>query len=212
MKKIFQFFAFIALLVAASMPALAQEPAVPLDQNFSSPAEQKEAAPKNAEEYAALHFKRCVAREHGSFTNSEVELICGCSASNMTGALTLNEMILLTKRSRDGDAARAKFLTFAYAPCLKYLVTDMTRTDCFASDVTKKVSVGKRAVCKCTADKMVELFERMSPDLIISEVAKNSMTLDPLDAFLSSESYFVQRDDFIRECIYDMAYKRENRQ
>lgn len=191
--------------------AAAQEPSIPIDQNFPQSPAKRVIEPRNAEEFSKAHFKKCLERDHLGLTTRETELICGCSASNMVGVMNFDEMKAMSLENSVGKNARAKFLTFAYAPCIEYLTTDVTKADCMSGEAAKDIRIGKFAVCKCAAEKMVGLIKVTSAGYIDEAVKREPMNIDPMDAYFSSKSYQVQRDGYIRECAYQMAYERDNR-
>lgn len=201
-------FIFISVPHAVS----AQETTIPMEQNdISAKTPKKSGEPTNSEEFVKSHFKKCLARDHLSLSDKQVESICSCSAANLNETLSFEEMKLMTKSSDIGKEARQKFLAYAYAPCLKYLVADISKNDCLGSELAKNIKIGKLNVCKCVEKKMVSIFERQAPSFMIEAVAQNPMTLDPVDNYFSSEGYISQRDGYIKECIYNTAYKRDNK-
>lgn len=201
-------FAFLVFL----NPSYAQEPAISIDQPMPvQPAKKNENSASTAEEYVKTHYDSCLARQHGALTKKEINQICACSASNMSENLSIDEMKSLGKKTKEGKNARSKFIGYAYAPCVKYLIGDITKTDCLGGELIKNVKVGKLAVCKCSEKKMLSLMDNLSPSVMIDAVKQNPMTLDPIDEFISSEAFSVQRDGIIERCIFEMAYKRDNK-
>lgn len=211
MKKLFLL--LVLLLLSAPMFSFAQEPTVPFDQGFDNPAfaKKKEVIPKNAEEFAKLHYEKCLERDHLALTEKSIESICSCSAANLSESLSFDEMQLMSKDTKEGKSARSKFIGFSYAPCVKYLVADLTRTDCLAGELVKKIRVGKMAVCKCAEKKMLANIDKFAADYMIQAVVEDPMTLDPIDKYLSSQNFISQRDDYTEKCIYQLAYERDNR-
>lgn len=200
--------AFLAFL----SPSYAQEPAVSIDQPLPEKTVKKSTeSAATAEEYVKIHFEKCLARSHGVLTEKEVNQICACSAANMSEVLSIDEMKSLDKKTKQGKTARSKFIGYAYAPCVKYLVGDMTKTDCLGGKLAKNIKVGKLAVCKCAEKTMLSLIDNLSAHFMIEAVRQNPMTLDPIDEFLSSDAFAVQRDGNIERCIFEKAYEKDNR-
>lgn len=214
MRFLFVIFCFFFAFMQ-SMNAHAGDPSISLDSNVGStfpPEQKKEEPPKNATEFASAYFKSCTARDHLSLTTNETKTICGCTSANMTQALSFKEMQLLDKDTPQGKDARGKFIAYAYGPCIQYLTEDVTKTDCMGSPLIQKVAVGKLAVCRCASDQMLKIMKRLAPTLVIDAVTQDPMTLDPMDSYFMNQSYTSQRDGYIRQCLYDMAYKKDNKQ
>ncbi len=157
------------------------------------------------------YYKNCVNKENFVFEKPEKEILCGCTSAKMSELLTVKEFKLLNEKSKSGKDARMKMLTYAYAPCMEYVIEKKVKSDCYKSKSLDGVVFGKKAICNCTANHFENFVNRNAAYIIMNAVHYNPMTTDPLGDFFLSSNYYSQRDLFARRCRFDFQFKKDNK-
>lgn len=160
-------------------------------------------------DYAKDYYNSCMNREHNVYTKEQQELACTCTAAKMSESLSLKQLQTLQKDNMEGKDARDTFLAYSYAPCMKHVIKEVIRADCFQSEPVKRVVSGKSAVCQCAVDQLDKLVGEMMPSIIIDIVREYPMTLDPMEYYFISEDYARQSRGYFSSCTYDHFYRKK---
>lgn len=157
------------------------------------------------------YYHKCVNEETLVFTSKEQEILCSCTASEMSTLLTSTEIKHLEKKTRTGANARDKFRAHAYAPCMEYVVEDKVRYECMKSKKLSSIIVGKASICKCVTERFKNFVNRNAVDIIMHSVKIDKMILNPLEHYFRNNGYITQRDYTIGQCYAKFRYKKDNR-
>lgn len=184
---------------------------VPLDEMLNpdmvKPKNNKK-APVTAADHANAYFEKCNSEDHVVLTPSEQEVICACSAANMTGVLTVREFKALNAKSEDGDIARQKALLYAYAPCISHVVPEYARKDCFRSDTLAQIRVGREKICACAGGRVENTVALSAVDLIERFNMYQPEELDFLKFYFMDPTYEFTLKQAIAQCAYEYNYAR----
>jgi hypothetical protein len=168
-----------------------------------APAPQQEAT---SVDLANEYFLRCKNEEQDYLRPKTKEYLCGCSSAKMAQHLTFDEIQALDRESKKGDAARAKFIINAYAPCIYKPTRDVSKRRCLASQQVRRIWSGRYKVCNCTANLMEDYMRAAGHVVITKALDEAPMSLDPLERYIDSEGFYAQMRNYMKGCIYEYSY------
>ena len=161
-------------------------------------------------DFANQYYKECAAEESWVLDPEEKKYLCGCNSAKMSELLTVQEFRDLDLKGPVGNEARGKMLAYAYSPCMDHVIEKKVKHDCYVSKHLENIVNGKKLICKCSADRFKRFMSLNSPTIIMNAVHYDPMTIDPIEKYFADQNYFAQRDQFIKQCIYEVKYSFEN--
>ncbi|MDH5723042.1 MAG: hypothetical protein OEY94_06945, partial [Alphaproteobacteria bacterium] len=164
-------------------------------------------APVTPSDYANAYFEKCNSEDQVVFTPSEQEVLCACSAANMSSLLSVREFKLLDVDSKEGDVVRQNVMLHAYAPCARYVVPEYARKDCFSSPQIKNVSVGRESVCLCAGDRVEKVVSKTSLAIIERFHMHHPDEINFLKDYFMSPDYEFYLRHSVGQCLYEQNYK-----
>ncbi len=167
--------------------------------------------PLTSEIMANYYYKTCIAKKSLAFDEEEKKILCACTSAKMAETLSVEEFMLLDKNTNKARDARSKMLAYTYAPCMEYVIEKRATIDCLSSDITKDIIRGKKAICKCVANRAKQHIIRNAGNIITRATHYDPMTLNPLEHYFINNDYSAQHKIFTRKCRYDFEYNRDNR-
>jgi hypothetical protein len=175
------------------------------------PAQQDPAEniPQTAAEMANNFFTQCVGEKKPFYSPETQEYMCGCEAAKITDFMTLDDIKNLSKDTRAGSDARAKFIINAHMPCMLDATPDIVMDECRKNSRLDKVLFGKKKICECTAEAMQEFFEYNAGDLALMATKYEPMTTDILHFFLMGQEYPNKIGYFFDNCYNANANKKD---
>jgi hypothetical protein len=198
-------FAPICLIVATSTQAQT------LDEIFNPGVDYGNGdKPLTSKFMATRYYNGCIKSENITMTPQEKEFLCTCSAAKASQILLVDEFKVLNERTKAGRNARGKFLAYAYAPCMPYVMEKVLTSDCKKSKLVQDIVVGKNSICKCASNNYKHYIKTNKVTVLDKALHKYPRTLDPLEYYLRDKSYYSQRDIAINTCKYDFLYHRDN--
>jgi len=156
------------------------------------------------------YYKTCVTQESAKFNEAQMETLCACSSANMSQNLSIQDFYDLEKPTKAGRDARGKAIAYGYVPCMNYVTDDVITRDCRTDPQMKSVVAGKKAVCKCTLNKFNDYLGRNGTSIIMDGLKYEPMTMNPLDRFFSQRNYKSVLRNYIKKCVYNRQYERNN--
>ena len=145
--------------------------------------EDNDGKPATATVMGNRYYQTCMNEETFTLRDDEKEILCACSAANMSEHLSVEEFKQLDKETTAGRNARGKAIAYGYTPCINYMLENKTKRDCLSSAtldniLTKK---GKKRICKCTSEHYLNFFSKEGSNIMLQEILYEPLTLNPLE-------------------------------
>lgn len=141
--------------------------------------------PGNMKEFANIMYKSCVESEHPVLKKKELEMFCGCTASNMTKVFNTRQMKAMSEDTEEGQYQRNRMLLNVYAPCIEYPTRAMLLDNCLKQERLRNPT----KTCGCIADGMGEYMRENAPKAIEQAIKRDKTDIDPLRFMLNSPAY-----------------------
>lgn len=167
---------------------------------------EKRTGEKTGTQLANDFFYKCAAIKDDYMNMDARNDLCGCVSAKISRRLSNEEIYALYDESKEGKNARAHLLIDAYVPCMLRPIKEVTVGRCLKTKQMEQFRTGRKTICGCVAGMMHDYVEREKHNLVSEGVKYNPMTLDPLEHFIGSTSYYNLMSDYLRSCIYQQAY------
>lgn len=202
-----------ALLLFFPLPSSAQDDDVkPLSEILNPPIDYgNDGKPLTSQIMANYYFKNCIKEDTLVFEQDEKELLCACSAANMSQHLSVEEFKALDKDTVKGRNARGKAIVNGYTPCMEYVMESKIMRDCSKSKQLRDIIIGKSKMCGCTTNYMKSFMTRDGAYLIMNTLEQHPMSLDPLEYYFREDGYFNQLEHYLKGCIRTEKYGQDRR-
>lgn len=157
---------------------------------------------------ANRHYEKCVNKKSLIFDDEELNLLCTCTAANMSRTLTVEEFQNLDKETKDGKFARSTMLAYAYSPCMKPVAQLKAKKDCAISSQLDDIAVGKRHICDCAVKMFDQFMDSNIPQIITDAVYQDKMDMNPLRFYYVEWPYRSHLEQYVKQCVRKFRYQQ----
>ncbi len=161
-------------------------------------------------ERSNLYFRKCMATESLAFDNEEKEILCACTSAKLGEIITGEEFVELYKDTKAGANARMKVITYAYTECMNYAIKSKVYKDCRVLPLMGKIKHGKDFVCECLTNQHEDLVNKGASRMIMDGVKHDPMTLNPLESYFTTDSYYNTLENYVKICRARLMYNKHN--
>lgn len=197
---------------SAEAPAAPPQPAIPeLEDKTSEEKSDDEIRPEaTIEDFAGRYYQNCMAQDHPLLQGENLELLCGCTAAQLSKVMTVEQVRQMQEDTADGQYQRNRMMMFVYAPCIEHPTRALVLDQCMNDPKVRGAMKNFKTVCNCLADGMAAFMKERAPGVIESAIKYNEKDIDPLRRLLESKAFDDMSQAKMRECIalYELGQSR----
>lgn len=192
-------------------PVPTPEEAAPPPSPAAKQEEQAPAPEATIDDYANRYYENCRAQKHPILQGENLELLCGCTASQLPKAMTIEQVRQMQEDSADGQYQRNRMMLFVYAPCIEHPTRALVLDQCMNDPKVQAGIKNYKTVCNCLADNMATFMKERAPATIENAIKFNEKDVDPLRKLLESPAFDETSRSKMGECIslYELGQARQ---
>jgi len=163
-------------------------------------------APSNAQtpvskEIANTYFENCRAQSDPRISKETQDMLCACTAAQMTTSFTLEDMQNAQRQDALGRAAANKLIINIYAPCIEYPAKDYHYKSCISNPKTKLLGGSAKQICECTSNKLASHLKVNAKAMFADILKRTPNILDPMQALYDDPSFQKTLQSQLLGCI-----------
>ncbi|MEM7650782.1 MAG: hypothetical protein AAF204_01710 [Pseudomonadota bacterium] len=170
--------------------------------------EAERPAPQSINDFANRYFDNCMKQQHPNLQGEQKELLCGCTAANIPGNMTVQNMRDMQQNTPEGATQRGRMLLFVYTPCIEYPTKALIYDRCVNDPQVRGGLKRYTQVCDCLSDGMAGFMKERAPKTVENALALNINDIDPLRVLMESKAFEEQSRYHMKNCVYNNELRR----
>ena len=166
-----------------------------------APAEKPAPEPQSINDFANVYYKNCLAQDHPTLKEDQLTMLCACTAANIPGTMTVQNMRDMQTNTAEGQTQRARMLMFVYTPCIEFPTKALVMQQCLSDPKVKSGMKHYYKVCDCLSDGMAKFMKERAPKTVETALNRNKTDLDPLRLLLESPAFEEESKYHMTTCV-----------